>query len=268
MRITNNLTQDERFKQYNPVTLPFGLEKACFKHCEVFNVNDVPAYLDRTVSGLEIEIAKKFVACESTAESVLSSMAEFVVWHLLVYNLQEFERQFAQNGKLSQWLSTGSPNFIDIFAVRNTNYKWRFYAIEVKWSENCNYYNQVRKGLVEDLLKLHRADYSSCRLGTHVTSLKNQLRPFVGQEKIEEIFSEIDVGDSPSDTIGVEYWGVFVSDWSTNNVTHDPDDHFLVLSEQAIQNKWSTDCIKGIMLNIQNGRIVLKNLAMGRTSVT
>ncbi len=264
MPIKDNLTQNDRFKQYNPITLPFGLEKVCLNYCEVFNVYDIPTYLDKVVSDFEVEIEKNFVVCESTADSVLSSMAEFVVWHLLVHNLQEFEQQFAKNGKLGQWLSTGSPNFIDIFAVRKTNHKWRFYAIEVKWSENCNYYNQVRQGLVEDLIKLYRADYSSCRLGTHVTSLKNQLRPFVGQEKIEEIFSDIDVGDSPSDTTGVEYWGIFVSDWSTNNVAHDPDDHFLVLSQQAVKNKWSSDCVKGIMLNIQNGRIVLRNLAMGK----
>lgn len=259
-----SMTQNERFKLCRPVQVIPWLEKANLEHCTIFNVNNTCSFLRSNLDVLSVEVDNKFIGDAYNAKKALPALAEFVVWHLFIHALQEFDGKFAKSGQCNQWFSSGSPNFIDIIALRKVNNIWRFYAIEVKWSENCNYNNQVRSGLVKDLIKLHRFEYANSRLGAHITALKTQLKYVLDREEIEDIFSGIYVGDTPGETQGVEYWGVFVSDWATDPNSHDPNNHFQKLTEQAHKDSWPTDSVKGLMLNIENGNLLLHNLAMGR----
>ncbi len=256
--------QKERFEQSERTALSNGFEMACFTHCNIFSVFDANQFLDASIEHLGQDVDGMFIDDDATAERVIPVMAEFIVWHLLTRVTNELHEDFCANGQHFQWFSTGSPNFIDIYTVKKTEVGWRFCAIEVKWSENCDYGLQVKRGLVTDLIKLHRADYSNCRLGTHITSLKAQLRKVLSPEEIEEIFSSIRAGKAPNDSKGVEFWGFFVSDWNIDNQDHDPDEQFVKLSEQATSDEWPENCVKGFMINIENGKNVLKALAQGQ----
>lgn len=241
-----------------------GIELGVLEHCDIFNVSDVDLFLHKSVLALAEETDGCFTESQSEAEKSHSSVAEFVTWYLFVKCLNEFAEKYARSGQNNHWLAPGSPNFIDIIALRKVGSSWRFYAIEVKWSQNCDYYRQVRGGLVADLQKLHRIDVASTRLGTHITGLKAQLTPHLGKKAIEAIFSGIKAGATPKECMGIEYWGVFVSDWSRDTRKHNPDNHFAKLREEAEASCWPEGMVKGFMINIPNACEFLTDLAMGK----
>lgn len=255
--------QSERFKSLERKTLTSSIELGCVSHCQIFNVVDKQGFLNGAITHLNEDIDGAFVSDANIAVKTLPTMAEFVIWHLLIRVLSELDEDLSLNAQNYQWLATGSPNGIDITALRKSNGQWKFYAIEVKWSEKCDYYNQVRSGLVGDLKKLHRADYSSCRLGTHMTAMKTRLRRLLNREEVEKVFSNIQAGSAPNETQGVEFWGFFVTDWSVENQSHDPNDHFEILMNHAKNDEWPTGSVKGFMLNILDGKTLLSRLSMG-----
>lgn len=257
-------TQAERFKQSNPATIYEGLEHNKFSYCGIYNLEDPTIFMIAARDHLGYVIDYKFVDNLDDAEKNLSTMAEFSIWHLLLKTLAEFDEKFTHNAQSNQWISPLSPQFMDIYAVRKVNGKWRFYVIEVKWSEICDYKGQVRQGLVEDLQKLHANKFSSNRLTTHVSGLKSILRNYFSREEIREIFSEIDSGTTPSETKGIEFWGFFVSDWNINNQHYDPDGYFDNLILTSKKDGWPPDTVHGFMLHMNDGKNWLRKLAMGQ----
>jgi len=244
-----------------------GIESAEATYCTIYNVCSVNEFMTNLYYHLHKETSGKFINDEIKAQKAISALAEFTVWHLVLEITKQFEEKFARSGQNNQWFSTGSPNFIDIIALKEIEGRWRFFAIEIKWSEKCDYYGQVRASLVEDINKLYRNDYAEHRLATHISALKAQLLPYFSAEDIEDIFEDIDAGTNPSEAYGINFWGFFVSDWGKGDYSrHNPDDHFKKLMDDAVTLGWTSDCIKGFMINIDDGLNTLKKVAMGKIS--
>ncbi|GEM_PF-6817331 len=260
-------TQKQRCQAKHPTKISHGIEVANFQNCIIYNPYDVTDFLKGASRVLKNHLGSvDFIANKSDAESNIANTAEFIVWYLLHDVLQCFKKQNSTNGQNYMWVNKGSPNFIDIrFVYKRNDGKWYFSVVEIKWSEKCNY-GQVTSGLYEDIRKLYYSQYSGDRLTSHISGFKQALSHTYWEkpEIIDEIFRDIEAGTDASGVKNIEFWGVFVSDWLVNP-HQDADASFGTFISKATRDGWKLDLLKGLMLNIEDGKNHLINLSMGRS---